>query len=116
MKVNVFLTLLSIALSALIGYLAFNVADGKENDVICGIGSTICFLATLIPTIGLQYDTSRLGVNLRIFSALCFLVFLISHFCFARFGVTMPYYVICNGIILIIYLVVFYKMQGINKV
>ena len=54
MKANPFLTFISVMLAALLGYLAFTAANGKDNDVICGIGSCICFAATLIPTMGLQ--------------------------------------------------------------
>ena len=34
MKANLFLTFISVILAALLGYLAFNVANGKENYVI----------------------------------------------------------------------------------
>lgn len=103
-------------LAAFVGYLVYDVASGDENDMVCGIGSGICFAATLIPTLGLHYETGRLGTNIRVFSTLFFIVFAISHFCFAGFGVKMPYYIIVNGIVLIIYLAVFYKMQGIKDI
>ena len=116
MKANIFLVIISIALATLIGYLAFNIADGKEHSDVCGLGSTICFVATLIPMIGLHYDSGRLGVNIRVCSALFFVMFLISHFCFATFGINIPYYIIINGIVLIVYLAIFYKIQGIKNI
>ena len=116
MKANIFLTGISVMLAALIGYLAYNISEGQDNDVLCGVGSSICFMATLIPTIGLQYESGRLGVNVRVFSVIFFVIFLISHFCFAGFGVKMPYYIICNGILLVIYLAIFYKMQGVKDI
>lgn len=114
MKVNPFLTIISVILSALIGYLAFNVAEGDNNDIVCGIGSSICFAVTLIPAIGLRYASARLSVNIRVLSFMSFVVFAISHFSFAGLGVKMPYYVIVNGILLMVYLAIFYKMQGIK--
>lgn len=116
MKANIFLTLISVTLAALVGYLAFSVAEGQENDYVCGIGSALCFVATLVPMMGLQYESGRLGANIRVFSVLFFIIFLVSHFCFAGFGVKMPYYIIVNGIILVIYLAIFYKMQGVNDI
>lgn len=116
MKTNIILTLISIMLAALVGYLAYNVARGDENNMVCGVGSSICFAATLIPTMGLHYETCRLGTNIRVFSSLFFIVFVISHFCFAGFGINMPYYIIVNGIMLMIYLAIFYKMQGIKDI
>ena len=112
MKANLFLTFISVMLAALLGYLAFNVANGEENDVICGIGSCICFAVTLIPTMGLQYESGKLSVLSSIF----FVLFVISHFCYAGFGVKMPYYIIVNGIMLMIYLAIFYKIQGIKDI
>lgn len=103
-------------LAMLLGYLAYNVASGDENDIVCGIGSSICFAATLIPTMGIQYESGRLGTNIRVFSALFFIVFAISHFSYAGFGVKMPYYIIVNGIMLMIYLAIFYKMQNVKDV
>lgn len=111
MKANLFLTLISLMLAALVGYLAFNVASGDEYDIVCGICSGICFAATIIPTIGLQYESGRLATNIKVLSALFFVVFLISHFCFAGFGVKMPYYIITNGILLMVYILVLYKMS-----
>lgn len=116
MKINIFLSFISIALACLSGYLAFNIAEGNENDKIYGIGSGVCFVTTLIPLIGLQYESSQLGTNIRVLSVLFFVVFLISHFCFAGFSVKMPYYIICNGIFLLIYLAIIYKMQGIKDI
>lgn len=116
MKTNLILTLISVALAVLLGYLAFSVAKGDENNIVCGVCSCICFAATLIPTMGLQYDSSKLGVNIRIFSAIAFVIFAISHFCFAGFGVNMPYYVIVNGILLMLFIAIFYKLQGVNNI
>ena len=116
MKANIFLTIISVMLAALIGYLAFHIASGDENDAICGIVSGVGFAATLVPVMGLQYESGRLGVNIRIVSFIFFAIFLISNFCFAGFGVKMPYYIIVNGIMLMIYLAIFYKMQSIKDV
>ncbi len=116
MKVNVFLTFIGILLALLIGYWVYDVASGKENDALCGACSTICLLATIIPTIGLKYESGRLGINLRILSILFLIIFLISHFCFAVHGVIMPTYLIVNGILLIIYLAILYNMAGLKEI
>lgn len=99
-------------LTALISYLAYAVAKGQENDALCGIGSIICFAATLLPIIGLKYDSARIGTNIRILSFLFFIIFLVSHACFIYLGIQMPYYIIANGIILVIFLGIIYKLIG----
>ena len=116
MKVNVFLSFVSMAITALLGYWLYDIAKGDENDILCGICGSICLLPTLVPNIGLQYEKGRIGVNVRVLSILFFIIFLISHFCFAIWGVTMPAYIIINGILLVIYLAIFYKMVNIREV
>lgn len=112
MRPNLFLTIISLLLTALVSYLAYSVAEGKENDIVCGVGSAVCFVATLLPMIGLKYDSARVGANIRILSGVFFLVFLASHACFIHLGIRMPYYVIANGILLVIFLAIFYKLSG----
>lgn len=116
MKVNVFLTVIAVLAGALMGYFAFYVAEGAPNDVLCGIFSSVCFVGTLVPAIGLSYSSERLGANTRILSVLFLIVFMVSHFCFAGCGVKMPYYLIVNGLLLLIYLALIYKMQGLKDV
>lgn len=116
MKINLFLTIISILLASLIGYLAYNIAESKENDIICGIGTCLCVLVTLVPTISMQYESGRLGTNIRVFSIINLVLFLISNFCFAGFGINIPYYIIVNGVLLVIYLAVLYKMQNVDSI
>ena len=115
MKVNAFLTIIAVLLGALLGYFAYSVAEDKPNDMLCGIGSGLCFIVALIPAMGLQYESGRLGVNIRLLSVLFLAVFLVSHFCFAGLGVKIPSYLIVNGVLLLIFLAVFYKMKGLKN-
>jgi len=115
MKINVFLSLISIILTALLGYWIFDIAKGHEHDVLCGICSSVCLLSTLLPVLGLQYNNGRIGVNARVLSSLFFVLFLISHFCFAIWGVAMPDYIIVNGILLAVFLTILYKMVNIKE-
>lgn len=116
MKVNIFFSFIGVALASLIGFLAYNVAKGQENDLVCGISSTICFIATLIPSIGISYESGRVGTNIRVLSTLFFVIFLICHICFASFDLILPYYIIVNGILLLIYMAIFYKMAQSQEV
>ncbi len=116
MKINLFLTLMSTLIAILLGYFTYSVAQGKENDILCGVGSFVCFTATLIAIIGIQYKSGKLGTNARISASLYFITFLISHFCFAHFGVAMPHYVVTNGILLVIFLITHYELTKIRDI
>jgi len=114
LKFNVFLTIISIVLTVLLGYWIYDTAKDDKNGLLCGILSSTCLLFTLIPLIGLQYNNGRIGVNSRVLSGIFLIIFLISHFFFAFYGVIMPTYLIINGILLLIYFALFYKLQTIS--
>lgn len=115
MKFNIVLSSVAVALSCFAGYLAFSIAEGKSGDAVCGIASTVCFVATTVPLIGVQYEMVRTGVNVKVLSFLFLVVFLVSHFAFAAICIKMPYYVIVNGILLLVYAALIYKMQQIKE-
>lgn len=106
----------SVLFALLLGYLAYNIAEGKDNDALCGVGTSICLIITLVPIIGLRYVSKGIGANVRVFSSLFFIAFLISNFCFASFGIKIPYYIITNGIMLVVFLAILYKLQNINSI
>ena len=114
MRINTFLTFISLALAGLLGYFIYTIAKGHDNDTIYSISSGICFMVTLIPTMGLQYKSGRIGANIRIFSIIFFIIFVICHFLLAGFGCNLSYYIIVNAIILILFLAVFYMLLGIR--
>jgi hypothetical protein len=47
-------------------------------------------------------------VNIKALSWLLFILMLIMHFYYASNGVTMPYYVLINGILICIYVAIVY--------
>lgn len=115
-NVNVLMSLIAFLLSALLGFWVYSVAKEDDNSVIAGVISTICFVATIVPLMGFNYFTTRLGVSIRVLSLLTFIVFVIVNFIYAGNSVTVPSYFITNGLILLIYFALFYKMCSINDV
>ena len=110
MKANVFFVCISTLIALLLAYLAYHIAEGKENDIVCGVCSALCFICTLIPVLGMSHKSPRISVNLRVLSIVFFLLFVVSHFCFAACGVRMPYYVIVNAILLLVYMAIYYSI------
>jgi hypothetical protein len=108
MKVNIFYLCIGFAIALILAYWVFSVAEGDKNDTISGVCSAICFMATLIPLFAIAHKSSRIAVNLRLLAAVFFVLFVICHFCFAAFGVRMPYYVIVNLIALLIFFAIYH--------
>ena len=113
MKPNYVMMVIAVCMSALLGYLVFTVAEGKENAVLCGIIATICFAGSMIPMYGLKCDDARIGVNMRVMATMFFIIFLISQFAFAIFGVKMPYYLIVNGLLLLFFIGAVYRLSRV---
>lgn len=116
MKVNFPYTIIATLVAALLAYALYAVADGDCNVWLCTIGGGVCFAATLIPAIALSVGSSRLSTNLRVLSALFFVVLAVSNFCFAGFGVHTASYIIVNGVLLLFYLLVFMKMKSLSNI
>lgn len=113
MKVNVFLSVIGVCAGLLLGYLIYSIAEGKDNSELCGIISAICFVCTLVPMIGFRYEDGRLGANMKVLSMLFLIVFLAIELGFALWEVKMPYYVIVNGIFLLAFASIVYKMSHV---
>lgn len=115
MKVNIVLTILSVAISALLGYAVYSVAGIDPNASLSGICSIVCFMGTLVPAFGLKYKTRALSVNLRALSLVAFVVMLICHFSFASIWIKMPYYLIVSGLILCVYIGIAYVINSTKQ-
>ena len=114
MKLKAFPLALSIALAGLLGYFIYYITKSADYDLLWGVGATICFAITAIPILGIQYESARQGLNLKILSGIFFIIFVISHICFARLGADVAYYIIVNGCLMIAYLALFYKISSLQ--
>ena len=110
MKVNTFLTLIALILSSLLGYWVYSVADTDAHATLAGVLSAICLAIPLIMGFCVSYQTSAAIVNVRTLSCALFLLMLILHFYYANIGISMPSYVLINGIIICIYLAIIYAI------
>lgn len=114
MKLKAFPLALSLALAGLLGYFIYYITKSADCDLLWGFGATICLAITVAPTLGIQYESARQGLNLKILSGIFFIIFVISHICFARLGADVAYYIIVNGCLMIAYLALFYKISSLQ--
>lgn len=114
MRLKAFPLALSLALAGLLGYFIYYITKSADYDLLWGVGATICFAITAIPILGIQYESARQGLNLKILSGIFFITFVISHICFARLGADVAYYIIVNGCLMIAYLALFYKISSLQ--
>lgn len=112
MKISFFPTLLLIITTTAIGYLTYDIAHGHfdSNDIIVGIGTGISVLLTLGCLLGLSLKDKRQNMNMKAWSCVAFIIVAIANFCFAVFGVAMPYYVIVLVLLITGHLWIIHKL------
>lgn len=116
MKWNIFLTIICILLSALDAYWIYNLAAEHEYVLAITIESGICFAASLVPLIALDYQAPRVGINVRVASGLCFIAFQIIHLVFAIAKLELPYFITINGALLLLFIAFLYKFSRKEEV
>lgn len=118
MRISNFYLLLSVIAMAIIGYLAYYIAhtNNDHNDIIVGIGTAISVISTLGAGISISHGSSKVNVNMKVLCLVSFVLLMIVNFCYAGFGVSMPYYVIVIGLLLIIFVGFFKKIADINDI
>ena len=94
-----------------LGYLAYDMAHkhSDSSDIIVGIGTGLSVLLTLGCVIGISLKRSRMNINMKVWSGVACIIVIVANFCFAGFGVIMPYYVIVISLLLVIHLWVVYR-------
>jgi hypothetical protein len=109
MKVNFIKSIIAIALSGLIAY-GFYSFHNSENKLLLSAGSFLFVSLTLLLTIGISFDLPRTSTNVRTVSAIFFLVALTSNIIFSLVSFSVPFYIIANGILILIYTLITYSI------
>jgi hypothetical protein len=114
MKINFVQTIIAIAVSALIAYGLYSFHNG-ENQMLLSIGSFLFMSVTLALSIGVNFEHSRTTTNIRVVSGIFFAVALISNLIFNFLSFSEPSYIITNGILLLIYILIAYSINSAKQ-
>ena len=110
MKINFVQTIIAIAVSALIAYGLYHFHNG-ENQMLLSIGSFVFLSVTLALSISVNFEQPRTTTNIRVVSGIFFAVALISNLIFNFLSFSEPSYVITNGILILIYVLIAYSIN-----
>ena len=110
MKINFVQTIIAIAVSLLIAYGLYSFHD-SENKILLSAGSFVFLAITLILTIGTSFVLPRTTTNVRVVSGIFFAVALISNLIFTFIAFSIPSYVITNGILLLVFILIAYSIN-----
>ena len=110
MKLNFVQTIIAIAVSLLIAYGLYSFHE-SENKILLSLGSFVFLAITLVITIGVNFEQSRTTTNVRVVSGIFFVIALASNLIFSFFKLSTPSYVITNGILLLIFILLTYSIN-----
>ena len=110
MKLNVVQTIIAIAVSLLIAYGLYSFHD-SENRLLLSLGSFVFLATTLVTTIGVNFEQSRTTTNIRVVSGIFFTIAFVSNLIFSISKFSPPSYVIINGILLLIFVLIAYSIN-----
>lgn len=107
MKINVVPTIVAVFFSALVAYGAYSCCiSDKENMVAAGSG--IMSLCMLVTSFGISLESKRRTANIKVVSIVFFMLSLIGNLIFALVYFSVPAYIITNGILLLVWLLIIY--------
>ncbi|MCH5176601.1 MAG: hypothetical protein J1F25_01170 [Prevotellaceae bacterium] len=110
MKLNIPFTLIAVAVAALLGWMVYAISTPDDHAAIAAFGSGISFAVTLIPAIGMTYETCGTAVNLRVLSFGAFFAILIAQLIFAFTHIALPAYPIVSALLVLIYIALAYAI------
>lgn len=113
MKVNAVTTIISVAISAIVAYCLYSWCK-SDNQILLCIGGFISLALTMMFTIGVSFEQSRTTTNVRFLSGTFFVLALISNIIFAFVQFSSPAYILVNGLLLLIWLLLVYGIKKAN--
>ena len=113
MKINIIPTLIAVIASVLFAYLFYSISNAEEKMLnTLAVSSFISFVTCIECGIGISFKDKHHTVNGFAASALFFVLFLVDHCCFAIWGTNPTWVIITTGLLLVMFLLVYY---GISK-
>lgn len=109
------LSLISILIAALLGYLGYSVtAVGGSFAIVIAVLSFISTAVCLVCGLGLSWKSSRHKINAAVVSVLFLLLFIVELGCFALWGEKPSWPIITTGLLLLFYTLIVYAISKIK--
>lgn len=104
MKVDIFKTIIGVAISGLFAYGCYAISDYENLKLLLIITAFVTMAVCLVFAIGVYIpDDSRKSVMLKTLSGIFWAIFLTTNMTFAFFEFNKPPYIILNGVLLLLY-------------
>ena len=108
MNVKPIPTIISGTISVLIAYALYSFGKCEANLMLLAMGGFVCLFLSLAVCLGVRFETVRTSVNTATLGGVFFTILLISHIIFALILFRPVTYVLINGIVLLIMILIVY--------
>jgi hypothetical protein len=107
MKLDVVKSLIAVAISALLAYACYEICDYEHIKWLITIGALVTICTPFMLAIGVSSQQERSSVMLKTLSWAFLIIEIVSNGVFAFFDFNVPVYVIINGLILLIFALIY---------
>ena len=107
MKVNLFQTIIALAIGALISY-GFYIFNESDNNLILGLVDFLIFSTSLIFLLGTNFELITVKVNVKVASGIFFITAMISSLLFTHLNFIASICVISYAIMYLLYILLLY--------
>ena len=116
MKLNIISSIIAIALCALAVFGIYIWGQAEDARLLLTIGSAISMFLTLMFTFGFSFERTRMSVNIKVTSGVFVVLFLVLNIIFCCLSsFSKPLYIILNGCLLLIWLLIIYGILKASK-
>ena len=114
MKVNLFLSFIALLFGALMSYLIYFTVAPVQQGGLYALGSGVAMSCALIGG-GLSVNGQpRLSVNIKVLSAVVFIIFLVFGFVLTLLNISLPTFMVINALVLLVYISAVYKISRVK--
>ena len=107
MKLDLVKSLIAVAISALLAYACYEICDYDRVQWVITIGAFLTLGITSVFSLGITLEQVRTSTMLKALAWVILIVELITNGIFVFFDFSVPVYVIINGLILLIFALIY---------
>ena len=108
MKIRVVQTIIALGISVLLAYALYELCHTDGKEMLLAIGGGLCLFLPLVTCLGVRFEQPRTTANVAVVGAVFFVLMLISNVLFAYLPFKTHTFVIVNGILLLLFLLIAY--------
>lgn len=110
MKVNPFLTIISLLLAVLVAYALYSYCENEELKWMITLLGGVSIFLTWAGTFAVSLPERGSNVNFKVLSGVCATIMTVLQIVFTFSAVTMPTYALITGVFLILWLIIAYAI------